>query len=236
MWTGGRLSGSVHMGPWGVGVPVHCADRGWPRAVPYVRVRVAAKEGRSEGGMGEGPHCGTRPGVRGANGGCASGLLASPTSAIHQGTLCDYRTGYVITKARRTGPPRWTATTAQAWQLSKRGIAQRGSKVRHLWDLRWHGENQAIAAAGLADHLAACPLWGHSPCSQSHILCDCPGLTHERAGLHLDFRILAGQLARGHGAPLLPPRHPGAWAVMDGSLDTRATRPSRALPAPLHPP
>ena len=104
-------------------------------------------------------------------------------------------------RAERGAPPRWADTTApfaaKAWHLTQRGIAQRGSKVRHLWDLRWHGENQAIAAAGLAAHLAACPLCGHSPCSQSHILCDCPGLSHERAGLHLDFRILVGQLAGG---------------------------------------
>ena len=33
---------------------------------------------------------------------------------------------------------------AKAWQLSQREIAQRGGKVRHLWDLRWHGANQAI--------------------------------------------------------------------------------------------
>ena len=130
-----------------------------------------------------------------------SPLLASPPSAIHHGTLCDYLTFRDDSRTERGAPPRWTDTTApfaaKAWQLTTRGIAQRGSKVRHLWDLRWHGENQAIAAAGRADHLAACPLCGHSPCSQSHIICDCPGLTHERAGLHLDYRILTGQLARG---------------------------------------
>ena len=130
-----------------------------------------------------------------------SPLLASLPSAINHGTLCDYLTFRDDSRAERGAPPRWTDTTAlfaaKAWQLSKRGIAQRGSKVRHLWDLRWHGENQAIAAAGLADHLAACPLCGHPSCSQSHILCDCPGLSHERAGLLLDFLILTGQLARG---------------------------------------
>ena len=90
-----------------------------------------------------------------------------------------------------------TSFAAKAWHLTQRGITNRGSKVRHLWDLRWHGENQAIAAACIAYHLSVCPLCGQSPCSQTHILCDCPGLTHDRAGLHLDFRILSGQLARG---------------------------------------
>ena len=54
-------------------------------------------------------------------------------------------------RASRGAPPRWSNTTvplaAHACTLSARGIAQRGAKVRHLWDLRWHGENQVIAAA-----------------------------------------------------------------------------------------
>ena len=73
-----------------------------------------------------------------------SGLI----NAIHQGTLCDYLTFRDDSRADRGATPRWTDTTApfaaKAWQLSTRGIAQRGSKVRHLWDLRWHGENQAV--------------------------------------------------------------------------------------------
>ena len=63
-------------------------------------------------------------------------------------------------RATRGAPARWAGTSvtraAKAWQLSQRGIARRGGKVRHLWDLRWHGAKQAVANPGLA--------WGYAPC------------------------------------------------------------------------
>ena len=128
-------------------------------------------------------------------------MLASPRLAINRASLADYLYHRDSSRASRGAHPRWSNTTvplaAQAWTLSARGIAQRGAKVRHLWDLRWHGENQAIAAADPDTTLSHCPLCGHPLCSQTHILCDCPGLSHDRAGLHLDLTVLIGQLPRG---------------------------------------
>ena len=53
-----------------------------------------------------------------------SPLLASPISAIHQGTLSDYLTFRDDSRADRCAPPRWTGTTvafaAKAWHLSQR--------------------------------------------------------------------------------------------------------------------
>ena len=96
---------------------------------------------------------------------------------------------------------RWAGTSvslaAEAWQLSQRGIARRGGKVRHLWDLRLQSANQAVANPGLADVLGVCPLCGHCSCSQTHILCNCPGLTEERASLHHDLTLLAARIPRG---------------------------------------
>ena len=34
--------------------------------------------------------------------------------------------------------------TPPFYNLRARGMGKCGSKIRHLWDLRWHGENQAI--------------------------------------------------------------------------------------------
>ena len=172
-------------------------------------------------------------------------LLGALRGTVHTLSLSAYLATRDSSRALRGAPTKWAGTSARfaarLWDLSNRGIAQCGRKVRYIWDLRWHGENRAsahsdlrffasrqtstpavraiqrytqllfkhpnldqrgqlwlgIASGDLADHVAACPLCGHSPCSQTHIICDCPGLTHERAGLHLDFRILTGQQARG---------------------------------------
>ena len=76
---------------------------------------------------------------------------------------------------------------------------QRGAKVRQLWDLRWHGENQAIAAA---DPATPNSLALRTPAMFANILCECSGLTHDRAGLHMDLTVLIGPLPRGPCRPL----------------------------------
>ena len=75
-------------------------------------------------------------------------------------------------------PPKWVGTYARfaawIWDLSKRGIGNRGRKSRHIWDLRWHGENQAIADPTHNDDLGRCGLCGHPSCGLAHIICECP--------------------------------------------------------------
>ena len=111
------------------------------------------------------------------------------------------------------GPARWAGTSvslaAQAWKLSQCGIAKCGGKVRYLRDLRWLGANQAIANPGLADVLGICPLCGHGICSQTHILCNCPGVAAERASLHHDLTLLVARILRGPRRTLLGPYEPG---------------------------
>ena len=79
-------------------------------------------------------------------------------------------------QGRQGATARWEGTSTQlaarAWRLTQRGIATRGTKVRPLWDLRWHGENQAVANPQLASILGVCPLCGHPHCSKTHILCN----------------------------------------------------------------
>ena len=94
-------------------------------------------------------------------------LLDGLGSALAHASILDYLSTRHASCATRGVPARWAGTSvalAEAWKLSQRGIAKRGGKVRHLWDLRWHGANQAIANPGLADVLGVCPLCGPGSC------------------------------------------------------------------------
>ena len=119
----------------------------------------------------------------------------SPSQPISWATLADYLNNRDDSRPTRGAPPRWCNTSvtfaAQAWTLSHRGITQRGAKVRHLWDLRWYSENQAVAAADPNTITSHCTIL------QTHIICDCPGLAQDRAGLHLVLTIRIGQLPEG---------------------------------------
>ena len=74
------------------------------------------------------------------------------------------------------------------WDLSKRGIAQRGRKARHIWDLRWHGENRAVAHPSQDEAIHQCELCGHPQRGLAHIICECPHLSHARDGARSDLR------------------------------------------------
>ena len=87
-------------------------------------------------------------------------------------------------------PPTLRGTTSRfavhIWDLGKRGIAQRGHKARHIWDLRWHGENCAIADPTHDEVLHRCGLCAHSSCGLVHIICGCLNTAHARAGARLE--------------------------------------------------
>ena len=68
----------------------------------------------------------------------------------------------------------------QLWRLSAAPLGTRSRNVRHIWDLRWHGDNQAVANPRLDPALTCCPHC-HGRYTQTHILCDCPHLTPERS-------------------------------------------------------
>ena len=91
----------------------------------------------------------------------------------------------------RGAPPLWECTSsrfaARIWNLGQRGIARKGRKVRHIWDLRWHGESKAIADPANGTALSCCELCGHSVCGLAHIVCECPSLSHMRANFHHDL-------------------------------------------------
>ena len=45
--------------------------------------------------------------------------------------------------------------------------------------------------------MTSCPLCGHPRCSQTHIICECPRSSHERASLHHDLTLLTRRLPCG---------------------------------------
>ena len=73
-------------------------------------------------------------------------------------TLHTYTDHRDDSRVRRETLPKWTGVSshhgAVVWQLTKKGISSRARKIRHLWDLRWHEENLAIAqgASDLQQH------------------------------------------------------------------------------------
>ena len=73
----------------------------------------------------------------------------------------------------RGAPFKWVST----WHQQERGIAARGHKVPHIWNLHWNGENKAIADPGNAETLAACVLCGQPACGLADILCGSLGPT-----------------------------------------------------------
>ena len=118
-------------------------------------------------------------------------LLGALRGTVHSLSLSAYLSTRDSSRALRGAPAKWVGTSAQfagrIWDLSKRGIAQRGRKVRHIWDLRWHGENRAVANPSQDDVLHQCVLCGHPQCGLAHIVCACPHLSHTRDGARSDL-------------------------------------------------
>ena len=118
-------------------------------------------------------------------------LLGALRGTVHSLSLSAYLSSRDSSRALRGAPAKWVGTSARfagrIWDLSKRGIAQRGRKVRHIWDLRWHGENRAVANPSQDDVLHQCVLCGHPQCGLAHIVCACPHLSHTRDGARSDL-------------------------------------------------
>ena len=112
--------------------------------------------------------------------------------------------------------------------------------LRTLWDLRWHGENQAVAFKSTDPQVSACPIC-HRYWSQAHVLCDCPSTTDARLEGKLDLSISLSHLPSGptldlgrqfqsllleHNQPqLLARRWSGHWDLAAlGSLRPMITR------------
>ena len=118
-------------------------------------------------------------------------LLGALRGTVHSLSLSTYLSTRDSSRALRGAPAKWAGTSARfagrIWDLNHRGISQRGRKVRHIWDLRWHGENRAVANPTQDDALHQCELCGHPQCGLAHIVCACPHLSHTRDGARSDL-------------------------------------------------
>ena len=115
-------------------------------------------------------------------------LLGALRGTVNTLSLSVYLATRNSSRALCGAPTKWAGTSARfaarLWDLSNRGIAQRGRKVRHIWELRWHGENRAIANPKQDASHHQCGLCGHPQCGLAHTICECPHLTHARDGAH----------------------------------------------------
>ena len=68
--------------------------------------------------------------------------------------------------------------------------------LRTLWDLRWHGENQAVATQSHDPQVSACPIC-HTFWSQAHVLCECPRTTDARGEGSLDLTLAVNRFPPG---------------------------------------
>ena len=111
-----------------------------------------------------------------------------------------YRMNRDALRAQRGAPPIWLDTLqtagATAWLHRSQPLRKRVQALRTFWDLRWHGENQAVAAKTEAPQVSACPIC-HRFWSQAHVLGDCPSTADARTGGSLDLTLAVSRLPPG---------------------------------------
>ena len=111
-----------------------------------------------------------------------------------------YRTNRDRLRENRGAPPIWLDTHQSvgpaSWSRRSQPLRERVRALRSLWDLRWHGENRAVAARAVDPQVSACPIcrrhW-----DQAHVLCECPSSTGARSAGSLDLAIAISRLAPG---------------------------------------
>ena len=83
-----------------------------------------------------------------------------------------------------------------SWFPRPRPLRKRVQALRTYWDLRWHGENKAVAAHSLDPQVSACPIC-HRFWTQAHVLCGCPSTTDARMEGSLDLNLTVSRLPPG---------------------------------------
>ena len=111
-----------------------------------------------------------------------------------------YRANRDRIRADRGAPPIWLDTFQSvgpaAWVHRSQPLRKRVQALRSLWDLRWHGENRAVAARSADPQVSACPIC-HRHWTQAHVLCDCPSTSGARGAGILDLTVAISHLPVG---------------------------------------
>ena len=111
-----------------------------------------------------------------------------------------YRINRDALRAQRGAPPIWMdshqSVGAAAWLHRSQPLRKRVQALRTFWDLRWHGENQAVAAKTEAPPVNACPICNRF-WSQAHLFGDCSSTTDARTGGSPDLTLAVSLLPTG---------------------------------------
>ena len=134
-----------------------------------------------------------------------------------------YRVNRDQIRAFRGAPPIWSSSHQTmgpcSWLHRRQPLRQRVQGLRVLWDLRWHGENRAIATRSQDPQVSACPIC-HRFWSKTHVLCNCPGTSSARSGGSHDLTLAINRfppgpmldLGRKFHALLITPNQPDLMA------------------------
>ena len=98
---------------------------------------------------------------------------------------------------RRGALPTWLdshqSLGAASWSYWSQPVRKRVQALRTLRDLRWHGENKAVATQSHDPQVSACPIC-HRFWSQAHVLCECPSTTAARTEGSMDLNFAVSRL------------------------------------------
>ena len=126
--------------------------------------------------------------------------LGNLRSMLSHHRVLAYRTNRDSYREDRGAPSIWVTSHQTvgpaSWLRRSLPLRQRVRALRSLWDLRWHGENRAVAARTVDPQVSACPIC-HRHWDQSHVLCECPSSTGARAAGSLDITIAISHLSPG---------------------------------------
>ena len=126
--------------------------------------------------------------------------LGNLRSMLSYHRVLAYRTNRDRLREDRGAPPIWLdshqSVGPASWSRCTQPLRQRVRALRSLWDLRWHGENRAVAARAVDPQVSTCPIcrrhW-----DQAHVLCECPCTSGARSAGSLDLSIAISRLAPG---------------------------------------
>ena len=88
--------------------------------------------------------------------------LGNLRSMLSHHRLLAYRINRDRLREDRGAPPIWLdshqSVGPASWSRRTQPLRQRVRALRSLWDLRWHGENRAVAARAVDPQVSACPI------------------------------------------------------------------------------
>ena len=126
--------------------------------------------------------------------------LGNLRAALSHHRVLAYRSNRDSIRNNRGAPPVWLdshqSVGATAWTPRALPLRKRVQALRTYWDLRWHGENQAVATQSHDPQVSACPIC-HRFWSQAHVLCECPSTTDARGEGSLDLTLAITRLPLG---------------------------------------